>query len=136
MSAVQFGRPFLWTLRVWSAPFPVAGPTYRWSACAPQLGSTTRYARCMHDRRTHIAISKYYVEANALFAASAEVVERWEQLAQQDIHIRERFRLKFDELRLKLDELERKLTAAELISDSPVAVKREPGVTTRSRGSL
>ena len=83
-----------------------------------------------------IAISKYYVEANALFAASAEVVDRWEQLAQQDIHIRERFRLKFDELRLKLDELERKLTAADPTSDSPVAVKRDPGVTKRSRGSL
>ena len=38
----------------------------------------------------NIAISKYYVEANALFAASAEVAQRWEQLARQDIQIRER----------------------------------------------
>ena len=81
-----------------------------------------------------IAISKYYVEANALFTASAEVGERWGQLAQQDIHIRERFRLKFEELRLRLDELERKLTAAQPTSDSPVAVKRDPGATKRSRG--
>ena len=59
-----------------------------------------------------IAISKFYVEANALHTASAEFVERWEQLAKQDTQIRERFCLKFDELRLKLAELELKLTAA------------------------
>ena len=41
-----------------------------------------------------IAISKYYVEANALITATAEIGDRWGQLAQQDIHIRERFRLK------------------------------------------
>ena len=67
-----------------------------------------------------VAISKFYVEANALLTASAEVAQRWEQLAQQDIHIQERFRLKFDELRLKLDDLELKLTAAQPTSDSPV----------------
>ena len=66
-----------------------------------------------------VAISKYYVEANALVTASAEVGERWGQLAQQDIHIRERFRLKFDELRLKLDELERKLIDTQPRSDTP-----------------
>ena len=71
-----------------------------------------------------IAISKYYVEANALFTASAEIGERWGQLAQQDIHIRERFRLKFDELRLRLDELERKLTVAR---PDAAAVRRNPG---------
>ena len=81
-----------------------------------------------------IAISKYYVEANALITATADIGDRWGQLAQQDIHIRERFRLKFDELRLRLDELEHKLTAAQPTSDSPVAVKRDPGVTKRSRG--
>ena len=73
-----------------------------------------------------VAISKFYVEANALSTALAEVARRCEQLAQQDIHIKDRFRLKFDELRLKLDELERKLTAAQATSESPVAVKRDP----------
>ena len=81
-----------------------------------------------------IAISKFYVEANALFTASAEIGERWGQLAEQDIHIRERFRLKFDELRLKLDELERKLTAAQPTSDSLSRSGATPGVTKRSRG--
>ena len=81
-----------------------------------------------------IAISKFYVEANALLTASAEVAQRWEQLAQQDIHIKERFRLKFEELRLKLDDLERKLTAVQPTSDSPVAVKRDPGVTKQTGG--